>query len=137
MIFALWDYLKYRGRAGRFSVGSPDSVVGAAFQERIPQAAIALLSPGDPIFVSSYGSFSSWVIMYLTRSEISHVVTYAGEDKVLHAVPSEGVVEEDLSSIEGPSSRLLPCHLDLSDIQRTKYRDVLRSHLGLGYSVRA
>lgn len=82
--------------------------MGAAFQGELPLNALEKLQPGDVLFVQRFDSWMSWVVMYLTKSEISHVAFYVGNNAVSHATVS-GVLTEPIESLYSENTRILPC----------------------------
>lgn len=106
--------------------------MGAAFQGQPPIKAIRLLQPGDVLLVQTLGSPISWVIMYLTTSEISHVASYLGDGQIIHAT-SAGVSIDPIESLFDQDTRVLPTKWDIPDSDRAKMVGSLRSHLGTPY----
>src|SRR5947199_398489 len=117
MFFALRDYLHYRHQSGRFTRHYKKSLMGAAFQRTLPANARRLLRPGDVLFIQTLDSFLAWLVMYLTKSEISHVVFYVGNDQIAHATLS-GVVFEPVEALYRSNTRILPCIWPMADDKR-------------------
>jgi hypothetical protein len=118
MIFSLIDYYNYLRRSGRFSRDIKKSPMGGAFEGSLPEKALTILKPGDALFVQTYGWFLSWLVMYLTKSEISHAALYVGDNKIMHATFS-GVVTEPIESLYGSNNLILPCIWSIPDEKRT------------------
>lgn len=134
MFFALKDYLNYKNKTGRFSRNYKASDMGAAFQGQIPQKALNLLSPGDVIFFQTLNCWISWLIMYLTKSEISHVAIYTGNNLITHTTLS-GVISEPIQGLFDENIRLLPCIVPLEKEHRKKVLPLTEEILGSPYSL--
>jgi hypothetical protein len=132
MIFALRDYLAYVRRAGRYSRDVNKSVMGGAFQGETPAKAVSLLRPGDVLLVQTLDSPVSWLIMYLTTSEISHVASYLGDGQIIHSTAG-GVSIDPVESLFDHNTRVLPTQWDLSDTERAGMVESLKSNLGRPY----
>lgn len=109
-MIAIFDYHNYRKRSGRFARKGKKSVMQLAFPDKVPELALSYLEPGDLLFVSTYENWMSWLIMYLTSSEISHVAMYLGNRQIAHMATS-GSIAEPIESIYGKNKMILPCHL--------------------------
>ena len=110
--------------------------MGGAFEDAIPDAALELLHAGDVIVVQTLDKFASWVIMYLTQSEVSHVAMYLGGRRISHATPATGVTIEVVDALFKPNSRLLPCIWKMPDETRAKIPDhVVESWEGRPYAM--
>lgn len=132
MIFALIDYLAYLRRTGRYSRDVNKSVMGGAFQGETPVKVVDLLRPGDVLLVQTLDSPVSWLIMYLTTSEISHVASYLGDGKIIHST-STGVSIDPIEALFDQDTRVLPTQWDLSDAERVEMVKSLKSNLGRPY----
>jgi hypothetical protein len=132
MLFGAFDYLRYRKRTGRFSRDPEYSVMAGAFEGSLSPQAIKVMQPGDVIFVQTLDRFVSWLIMYLTSSEVSHVAVYIGNEMIAHAVPG-GTRFESISALYGSNSRLLPGLWPTSKEQRKDASEALRSFEGRPY----
>lgn len=126
MVFALADYIKYRHRTGRFAPFFPASLMAHGWAHWLPAPVIDILKPGDLIFVQTLGCWRSWLIMYLTSSDVSHMALYIGNGEILHATTA-GSTRAPVSDLFG-DVRILPCRnpygksKDLpSDINWTQY----------------
>jgi len=103
-----------------------------AFRGHIPQELLEKLQPGDLFFVQSLGSWLSWMIMYLTQSEISHVAVYAGDRRILHATP-DGVSSDFIDAIVRPDTLVVPCGLPLNVERRDRIKEFITMHSGASY----
>ena len=126
MLFAIADYIHYRRRSGRFSREPSASIMAGAFQGELSAQALALLRPGDVIFLQTLDWPMSWVIMYLTSSEVSHVAFYVGGGQIAHATLG-GVQFASVTATYGESSRMLPCIWPMPDEKRTEVVELLHS----------
>jgi hypothetical protein len=63
--------------------------MGGAFEGALPESVFGFLQAGEILFVQTLRSFSAWAIMYVTKSEVSHVAFYSGDRKILHPFPEE------------------------------------------------
>ena len=104
-----------------------------AFRGTLPEELVSALRPGDLLFVQTLGSLRSWLIMYLTKSEISHVAMYAGDRTIRHATTS-GVATEPIDVLLDERTIVLPCSLSLSSEQRHDMHDVLRRFEGAPFN---
>src|SRR5687767_3052512 len=132
MLFAARDYFQFRKRSGHWAEHAPHSIMGRAYLNRLPDAAIASLQPGDVVFCSYYDSLLSWLVSYLTSTEISHVAAVSGPGTIIHATLG-GVVEEDVESLFAPGGRLLPCKLPDRATNRDDVSKRMRQRLGQRY----
>lgn len=109
MLFALYDYLQYRKRSGRYEkdINKSGSLMGQAFDGNIPEKILSLLNSGDIICIQNFGWWVSWLIMYLTSSSISHVTFYIGNRTITH-MTLDGLVKEPIEILYKPESRILP-----------------------------
>jgi hypothetical protein len=106
----------------------------AAFEDRLPHKFIDLMVPGDGILIGSFNSWFSWLIMYLTNSQVSHCVLYVGEGQIAHAT-LDGVSIDTIDSLFKPRVRLLPFHLPMSEEARSKIKDILEKTVGTPYGM--
>jgi len=107
MIFAIIDYVSYRNKNGRYSLEIGKDIMCGAFVNEIPKPFLDMLKPGNVILHSDFNSVISWLIMFLTKSQVSHASVYAGNGMVLHTGLS-GVMYEPVEKIFGEDTRLLP-----------------------------
>ncbi len=129
--------MKYRARAGRYSRGAPDTIMGTAFEERLPQGNPYLLRPGNLIVLGTMNDVISWAVMYLTKSEVSHVAILADQSTIAHMVPDRGLVAEPVSTLFGQNSRFLVCLMPTVPDASSILKDSLRRHLGAPYNYRS
>lgn len=106
--------------------------MGGAFQGDIPIKAIERLRPGDVLLVQTLDSPISWLIMYLTTSEISHVASYVGDGQIIHATTA-GASIDPVESLFGQNTRVLPTQWDWPDDLRTQVSRNLHDYLGTPY----
>lgn len=133
MLFALLDYRNYKRREGRFARDLTKSIMGGAFEGSLPETALQVLRPGDVLFVQTLGWPLSWLIMYLTKSEVSHVAFYLGDREIAHSTLG-GVTIEPIEALFNPSTRILPCIWPMPDEKRLAViRIVKEQYEGLPY----
>lgn len=134
MLFAFVDYQQYKRKTGRFARDLTKSIMGGAFEGLVPETAVQMLRPGDVLVVQTLERFASWAIMYVTQSEVSHVVFYVGDRKIAHATPARGVVIDPIETLFAPNTRLLPCVWPMPDEKRAEVaRAVRESYEGRPY----
>jgi hypothetical protein len=119
MFFALYDYIQYRKRSGRYEkdINKSGSLMGRAYDGELPDSVFSKLRPGDIIFTAEFGWWVSWLIMYLTSSNVSHVAWYMGNRTIIHAT-LEGIIRAPVESLYSPDTRLLPCLWFIPDEKR-------------------
>lgn len=127
MIFAIADYLHYVRKKGRFSRHPHTSFMAGAFERSLSPQAIAMLRPGDLIFVETMDRPAAWLIMYLTSSEVSHLAMYVGNGEIIHAT-LDGVRADPITSLYG-NVRLLPCIWPMPEEKRLDVAVSLRKSL--------
>ena len=127
MLFALLDYIDYQKRRGRFSRDYRHSIMGGAFEGSLPSKCLNDLRAGDVLFVETFNSFISWLVMYLTRSEISHVAFYLGNRQISHATLA-GVIIEPVENLFDSNTRILPCIWPMPDKTRLEIERYVREH---------
>ena len=135
MILALVDYLRYLKRPGRFGNLGGLSLMARGFRGSLPGPLVDLLRPGDQLFVQTLQSFQSWLIMYLTKSEVSHVAGYAGNRTILHATTA-GIVTESLEVLLNEETIVVPCSLPMSEEQRHLFERATARYQGAPYNWR-
>ena len=133
MLFTLQDYLRCRWRVGLYSRYSRIGIMGLAFAGRLPDEVVARLGAGDIIAVSTYDSFLSWCVMYLTWADISHLAMYVKDGIVMHATLG-GVKKAKTELRYGHERRLLPVHWPAQTIKHEQFLELVRSIEGLSYS---
>lgn len=132
----LLDHLQYRSLRGRYANGAK-SLLPYLFEERIPDEVLAILKPGDSIWMSSKRSIPSWLIMYYCHLPLSHVATYLGERNVIHATTNCGSIEQKIDDLFNRGLRLLPCRMLIGDKNKRKLlQEVAKKFVGLSYSYR-
>jgi hypothetical protein len=134
VIFALCDYCQYRMRTGRFARDYRVSPMGGAFADRLPEELVSVLEPGDLLFLQTLKSFTAWLVMYLGRSEISHVASYVGERHIAHATFS-GVRIEPIESIYR-ASLILPVRWPMPSEKRDLLVATFKQQVGRPYGWR-
>src|ERR1700722_16680069 len=80
MLFALWDYLNYRRRSGRYAKelrGDHGDYMAGAWDNTLPPHVISMLEDFVLLAFETFEDFSSWAIMYGTSSLVSHVAMFA------------------------------------------------------------
>lgn len=133
MLFALIDYLNYRHKRGRYARDFRMSIMGGAFEGSLPETALQLLRPGDILLIQTLGWPISWLIMYLTKSEISHVAFYVGDKRISHATLG-GVTIDPIETLFSPDTRILPCTWPMADEKRSEIVALLKDEfLGRPY----
>lgn len=101
--------------------------MGGAFEGTLPETALQILQPGDVLFVQMLGWPLSWLIMYLTSSEVSHVAFYVGNREISHSTLS-GVATEPIEALFDSSTRILPCVWPMPDEKRLQVSRLLAEH---------
>ena len=132
MIFLLSDYRNYLRKTGRYA-RHYRNFMGGAFQGRIPDEKIDAMKPGDLLFVQTLGSRLSWLIMYLTSSEVSHFAAYAGDRRIVHATTNAGVIEEPIEALFDENTRVLVAQLEGTSIARKDVAESKKKILGAPY----
>ena len=125
MLLALLDYRDYRNRKGRFSRNYKMSIMGGAFEGGLLPNCLDKLRPGDLLFIETFDSFLSWLVMYFTKSEISHVAFYLGQHRIAHATLA-GVFIEPIEALYDTQTRILPCIWPMSDENRVAIEPCIR-----------
>jgi hypothetical protein len=118
MLLALIDYIRYRTKPGRFGNLRLGSLMQYAFRGSLPKGLVDRLQVGDLLFTQRLHSFSSWAVMYLTKSEFSHVALYAGTGRIVHATLA-GVMEEPLEALISDDVLLIACNMRLNSVQQS------------------
>ena len=136
MLFAAIDYWQYKRKPGRFGNLGLGSPMMRSFRGALPESLVKELKPGDILFVQTLRSFLSWLIMYLTKSEISHVATYVGDRAIVHAT-SAGVVSEPIESLFSDNMLIVPCGIRIPREKQAELENFHRKHEGAPYSWRA
>jgi hypothetical protein len=85
MIFALFDFLQYRLRKGRYGADQKDAAMGdLSHYGEVPEHVINELRPADTIFTQRLDSIMSWGTMYFGSSSVDHVGVYVGGGLIEH-----------------------------------------------------
>lgn len=106
----------------------------AAFEERLPQQVVDLMRPGDGILVGSFNNWVSWLIMYLTSSQVSHVAIYLGGRQIIHQNIG-GVSIDPLEDLFKPKVRLLPFAYPMPENTHDEIMARLRRKVGAPYAM--
>ena len=85
-----------------------------------------MLRPGDVVFVQTLDRPQSWLIMYITQSEVSHVASYVGDRKIAHAKLGAGVVIEPVERLFVSNARILPCVWPMPDDKRMAVVEMIK-----------
>ena len=101
--------------------------MGAAFEDSLPSKCLSDMKAGDILFVGSFNCFVSWVVMYLTKSEVSHAAVYLGNGQIAHSTLA-GFTIEPVESLFDSNTRILPCIWPMSDKTRVKFEQYIREH---------
>lgn len=125
MIFALADYWRYINRTGRYARSFKASIMGAAFDGGLPDKVFHVIRSGDILFVQTFDHPLSWLVMYSTSSEISHVAFYLGNGEIGHATLA-GTVIEPVEHLYDTSTRILPFVWPMPEETRPKIAETLR-----------
>jgi hypothetical protein len=106
--------------------------MGGAFENSLPDTVFEILQPGDLLFVQSFGSVISWAIMYLTKSQVSHVAMYLAGRRIVHATLG-GVVIEPIEVLFNSDTRVLPCTWRVFDGHRENIEESFTSTMATLY----
>lgn len=135
MLFAVADYFRYRFRLGKYS---HESMIQEGWllarNEYFPNWQHSTC--GDLIFLSTSGSWLSWMVMYFTNSIVSHVAQFYG-DGIVHDCTTSGVIRHPFGDyLDGRSYiRVMPAPLPLR-IDKPKLRSTMDKNLGRPYGWR-
>jgi hypothetical protein len=136
MLSLLSDYFQYRSLKGRYNNGA-ESLIPDLFDEKIPDDVLAILKPGDLIWMSSKHSIRSWLIMYYCHLPLSHVSTYLGERNITHATTDCGVIAHKIDDLFNRGFRFLPCRMFFGDKnKRELIQEAAKDWIGVPYSYR-
>ena len=131
LLIALLDFFKYKRKEGRFCSKFP-FMMGNGFHHRLPEETLNILKPGDLIFVQTLNSFISWLIMYITKSDISHNAIYIGNGMISHATTG-GILDEPIESLFGDSV-IVPCRMKFDKLQQEKLIQAKNTFVGQPYN---
>ena len=116
-----------------FRAGHPQERNGRGIRELACQTRLLSFLARRRAFRPDARVSHSWLIMYLTSSEISHAAFYLGNREIAHATLS-GVRVEPIESLLDPNSRILPGILPIPDDTEPKssgpYNSTLASRTG-------
>lgn len=85
MIFALFDFIQYRLRKGRYGADQKDAAMGGlSHYGEVPEHVINELRPADLFFTQRLDSIMSWGTMYFGSSSVDHIGVYVGSGQILH-----------------------------------------------------
>jgi hypothetical protein len=85
MIFALFDYVQYHLKRGRYGADQKDAAMGyLSHYGEIPDGVISELIPSDVIFTQRLDSLMSWGPMYFGSASVDHVGVYIGNGLIAH-----------------------------------------------------
>lgn len=88
-----------------------------AYERVLPDDVVQALETADLIGVGNFQSWMSWLIMYLTHSQISHIAVYVGDRKISHAT-LQGIKVEPIEALFGEHVRLLVCKVSVPEASR-------------------
>jgi len=130
-VLSLLDFVKYKKKPGRFCSKFP-FMMEKGFLHSLPQETVDILEPGDLLFIQTLNSFISWLIMYLTKSDISHNAIYIGNGMISHATTA-GVLEEPIDTLYGDSI-IIPCRMKFTKLQQEKLSETKNKLVGQPYN---
>lgn len=107
--------------------------MGTAFVGQLPPVVRRTLQLGDFIVVGSMGAWASWAVMYLTKSEISHIAVVLDQDRIVHAVPDRGVVIDPIERLLLENNRLLVGKRSVALMAQREFAARALSKVGSGY----
>lgn len=131
MIFATIDFIQYLLKIGKYSQKSIDESGGVIASDKLID--VNTLEIGDMVFFHPRISLFSWLIMYWTNGNWSHVGMISGNGKICHAI-SEGVVEEDINKYFDNKSYLSIIHRTLSNQEKEELLSFIQSTVGSKYA---
>ncbi len=115
MICALIDFACYRLELGKYNSNS--SALKGWISKDGHEMLIGTLQVGDALFVHTRRSLLAWLVMYITRSPISHMAIYVGSGKILHATTA-GVTYDEIHVLLRNGSMVTPLILPIASPQR-------------------
>jgi hypothetical protein len=134
MFFALYDLYHYHRRSGRYRRGAEHrNLMGLAFKERLPDAVVNGLRPGDMLYSLTFDNLLSWLILYSTKGHVNHAAMYVGDGMIMHSTINAGVISEPVEVLYGPNERILPCVPNWPDDARARVKETAAEMLGVPY----
>jgi len=115
MLFALFDYIQFARRTGRYGPNQ-NSNMAIAFEGPPPSEALADMLPADLFFTQRLDDWFSWAMMYFSSSSVDHCGIYVGDGKVVHQT-FRGVKEHRLDFV-AEGARFLVVRLDTRSFER-------------------
>lgn len=117
MLFAAVDYLRYRRRAGRYSLDRMEREFGLRVcrPENFPN--LDSTPPLSMLFSHGYPSIVSWLVMYFTDSPISHVAMFGRNGQIQEATKDAGVIQDHASSYFDGKSCMVVCELSRDQLE--------------------
>jgi hypothetical protein len=133
MIFAAWDYLRYRLGKGVYSPSQLQRQ-GARLGTRENFMEIANCKPMDLFLLHTRKSFLSWMVMYYTNSIWSHVGMFAENGQVIDATTG-GVFKHHFCDYCDGSTYIAIWHLKgVTDEKREKAIRWSERQIGKAYN---
>jgi hypothetical protein len=83
MLFALFDYLQFARKKGRYGA-EQRSNMAIAFEGCPPAEAVEQMLPGDIFLTQRLDDWFSWAMMYFSSSSVDHCGIYVGGGEVMH-----------------------------------------------------
>jgi hypothetical protein len=117
MIFAALDYWAFRRKRRQYDVTRSGNQLSSLFEGSIPSEVATKLEQGDVVFTSNLRSGLSWIIRYLTGSQLTHVVIVTGPGTVMDTTLS-GVAIRPLNELYAEQIRFAPMHSPLTESER-------------------
>jgi len=132
MVFALWDYTKYRLRWGIYSHQFLTSHgLNLATSENFPD--LDIIKPGFILFYHPTNSFLGWLVMYYTCGYVSHCAVLVEQALVVDCTTS-GVIKHPLSDyLDGKGYLAFRVPRGLNDEMGGRISKVARDHIGYRY----
>src|SRR5689334_25395916 len=98
MFCAVWDYVCFRRRAGRYHPRAMYGIYALASRNKLPEFAASGLSGGDAVFMGAFQGWRAWAVMYVAGAPISHVASCLGSGQIIHATTA-GVTIDSITSL--------------------------------------
>jgi hypothetical protein len=128
LIFAIYDYLVYKLKRGKYSNRKLDEVKAILLTNDL------FLQPGSIIFFHTRNSFISWIICYYSNSIWSHTGIISFDNKIIDATTA-GVIEHPLIDYADGNTYYEAWKLKNipnNDIEKMIFK-MREEHLGLPY----